>query len=193
MALPRPAPTPPLRTVDRWLRRRSALVRRALRSPVRTPRMSVVVGRVLGAAFAVCFVTGLYSHLLQDPLDGQRFATWPADLYRWTQGAHVLTGTMSIVLLVAKLWIVWPHLFAWPPVRSVGGLLERASIGVLVAASLLEVTMGLVNTVQWYPWPFDFRTVHFALAWVVLGALLLHIAVQLPTVLRHWRRDGASS
>lgn len=155
--------------------------------------MSVVVGRFLGAAFAVCFVTGLYSHLLQDPLDGQRFATWPADLYRWTQGAHVLTGTMLIVLLVAKLWIVWPHLFAWPPARSVAVLLQRASTGVLVAASLLEVMMGFVNTVQWYPWPFDFRTVHFALAWVVLGALLVHIAVQLPTVLRHWRCDGVSS
>jgi len=29
-------------------------------------------------------------------------------------------------------------------------------------------------------------------AWVLIGALALHIAVQLPTILRHWRGGGGA-
>jgi len=180
--------------VDRASRRleeRAAGIRRALDSPVRTTRTAVVVGRLLGLAFAVCFATGLFSHFLQDPLPWMRFPTVPADLYRWTQGAHVVAGTMSIVLLAAKLWTVYPRLFAWPPVTSLASFLERASIGVLVASAGLQVAMGLLNTYQWYPWPFDFRTVHFALAWVVAGSLAIHVAVKLPEIRRHWRAADA--
>ena len=53
--------------------------------------------------------------------------------------------------------------------------------------------MGFVNTLQWYPWPFGFRQTHYALAWVIVGALLLHIAVKLPLIVAHWRRTSADS
>lgn len=172
---------------------RTAQIRRALDAPERTPRMAVVIGRVLGAGFAVVFLTGLYSHLLQNPIPGITLPTRPVELYAWTQGIHVAVGTALVPLLLAKLWIVYPRLFQWPPVRSARDLLERASIAVLVSTALLQVTMGVINTFQWYPWPFSFRAVHWSLSWVIVGALAVHIAVKLPLIARHWRRGGETS
>jgi hypothetical protein len=150
--------------------------------------MTVVIGRLLGLAFLVCFATGLYSHFLQQPLPWMSFSAQPAELYRWTQGIHVATGTASIPLLLAKLWTVYPRLFVWPPITSLTNLLERTSIAVLVAASLLEVTIGLLNTYQWYPWPFSFRRAHYGLAWVIIGSLAIHLAVKLPVIVAHWKK-----
>jgi DMSO/TMAO reductase YedYZ molybdopterin-dependent catalytic subunit len=165
------------------------LVRTALDSPARHPRTAVVIGRLLGAGFLICFGTGLFSHLLQNPLPGMTFPTRPVSLYRLTQGVHVAVGTALIPLLLAKLWTVYPLLFKWPPVRTVGGVLERAAIALLVAASLVELATGLANTYQWYPWPFRFRETHFALAWAIVGTLTIHIGVKLPVIARWWRRS----
>ncbi|WP_241968524.1 molybdopterin-dependent oxidoreductase [Streptomyces sp. ICBB 8177] len=156
-------------------------------------RTATVVGRLLGAAVAVCFVTGLISHYLQQP------PGWAANVlpsrpvwgYRLTQGLHVATGIAAIPLLLAKLWTVYPRLFGWPPVKSVAHALERLSIAVLVASLLLEIFTGLLDTTQWYPWPFPFRQTHFALAWVAIGSVLLHIAVKAPVIAAHWRRGSA--
>jgi hypothetical protein len=61
--------------------------------------------------------------------------------------------------------------------------LERGSIAVLVASSVFQLATGVANAAQWYPWlSFSFRTVHYALAWVAIGALLVHIAVKLPVI-----------
>jgi hypothetical protein len=173
------------------LAERAAETRTRLESPVRTTRMAVVIGRLLAVAFLVCFATGLYSHFLQDPLPWMVFPTEPAQLYGWTQGIHLATGIAAVPLLLAKLWTVYPRLFAWPPVTSLGTLLERVSIAVLVASALLEVTIGVLNTYQWYPWPFSFRRTHYGLAWVIIGSLAIHIAVKLPLIARHWRRRGS--
>ncbi|MFD1721573.1 molybdopterin-dependent oxidoreductase [Amnibacterium endophyticum] len=173
------------------------LVRRAAASPARHPRVAVVLGRLLGIGFLVCFGTGLYSHLLQDPLPWMTFPTRPSWLYRVTQGMHNAVGTALIPLLLAKLWTVQPLLFQWPPVKGVRGFLERALIALLVAAALVELAIGLMNTFQWYPWTFRFRQTHFALAWAIIGALAIHIGVKLPVIVRWWRRrdsldaDGA--
>ena len=35
---------------------------------------------------------------------------------------------------------------------------------------------------QWYPWSFSFRTTHYAVAWVAIGSILLHVAVKLPII-----------
>lgn len=177
--------------VTRWsdaLAPRARAVRRALGAAERTPRVAVVIGRILGAGMLVCFLTGVYSHLLQEPTLPVALPTRPVELYQWSQGTHVMVGTALIPLLLAKLWVVYPRLFRWPPVRSVADLAERVSIAVLVSASLVQLTMGLLNTFQWYPWPFSFRTVHWALAWVVVGALVVHLGVKLPVIARHWRR-----
>ncbi|QOD43254.1 molybdopterin-dependent oxidoreductase [Clavibacter zhangzhiyongii] len=165
--------------------------RRRLASPARTTRLAVVVGRLLGLAFLVCFATGLYSHYLQEPLPWMRFPTAPVSLYRVTQGIHITAGIACVPLLLAKLWIVFPELLTYPPVTGVVSFLERASIAVFVGASLLEVAIGLVNTFQWVPFPFYFRQTHWALAFVVVGSLAIHIGVKLPAIAGHWRRGQA--
>ena len=166
--------------------------RRALASPVRNPRMAVVIGRLLGVAFIVCFGTGLYSHFLQDPLPWMRFPTRPASLYQVTQGTHIVAGIACFPLLLAKLYIVFPDLFQSPPVKSFLHLLERASIALFVGASLVQITIGLVNTYRWYPWPFPFREVHYALGWVLVGLLVLHIGIKLPIISRFWSGRAAA-
>ncbi|MGY4542984.1 hypothetical protein ACVWY0_002910 [Arthrobacter sp. UYNi723] len=162
-------------------------------SRLRSKRLTVVLGRWLGMAFTVCFVTGLFSHLLQDPPGWMLFPTRPVWLYAATQGIHVTAGIASIPLLAAKLWSVFPELLRWPPLNSVVHGLERASIALFVSASLVEVTIGLLNTFHWYPWPFSFRDVHYWLAWVIIGSLALHIAVKLPLIRAHWSRRSAAA
>lgn len=161
---------------------------RSLASPVRNPRMATVIGRLLGIAFLLCFGTGLYSHFLQEPLDWMRFPTRPEFLYQITQGTHIIAGIACFPLLLAKLYIVFPALFDYPVLRGFWNFLERASIALFVGASLVQITMGLLNTYQWYPWPFPFRQVHFALGWVLIGLLVIHIGVKLPTITRYWNK-----
>ncbi|MGW1399775.1 molybdopterin-dependent oxidoreductase [Streptomyces sp. NPDC002405] len=169
---------------------RSRLFPPAFKGRLHDARTATSIGRWLGLAFVVCFVTGLISHVLQHP------PGWPADDlpsrpvwgYRLTQGLHVASGIAAIPLLLAKLWTVYPRLFAWPPVQSVRHALERLSAAVLVAAAVFEVATGLLNTAQWYPWPFSFVPVHYAVAWLVTGVLVLHVAVKAPEIRAHWSR-----
>jgi hypothetical protein len=166
-------------------------LRRSIDSPSRNPRMATVTGRLLGLAFLICFGTGLYSHFLQEPLAWMTFTTRPLWLYQVTQGIHITAGILCFPLLLGKLYVVFPDLFQYPPVRSLkkGGavdLLERGSIALFVGASLVEITIGLLNTFQLYLWPFGFRQVHYALAYVIIGSLAIHIAVKLPVIRRYW-------
>ncbi|MET9650856.1 molybdopterin-dependent oxidoreductase [Streptomyces sp. NPDC006460] len=167
----------------------------AFTGPLHDARTATAVGRWLGAAFAVCFVTGLVSHYLQHPPAwlADDLPTRPVWGYRLSQGLHVATGLAAIVLLLAKLWTVYPRLFAWPPVRSLRHALERLSVAVLVAAAVFQVLTGLLNIVEWYPWPFSFVPVHFAVAWVAAGSILLHVAVKAPEISAHWRRGSAGT
>ncbi|MDQ0306880.1 hypothetical protein J2S46_001436 [Kitasatospora herbaricolor] len=181
-----PLPTPP------EVLRRGPLREGAFGSALHEPRTAVVIGRWLGAALLTCFLTGLLSHLLQEPPTWLRdhLPTRPVDGYRVTQGLHVISGLAAVPLLGAKLWTVYPRLFEWPPARSAAHALERLGIAVLVGSMLLELFTGLLNTLQWYPWPFPFRQTHFWLGWLAVGGLLLHIAVKAPLITRHWRRRG---
>ncbi len=179
-----PLPTPP------EILRRGPLREGTFTSALHEPRTAVVIGRWLGAALLTCFLTGLLSHLLQQPPGWLRdhLPSRPVDGYRVSQGLHVISGIAAIPLLGAKLWTVYPKLFEWPPARSVGHALERLGIAVLVASMVLEVFTGLLNTLQWYPWPFPFRQTHFWLGWLATGGLLLHIAAKAPLIAAHWRR-----
>ncbi|WP_165065342.1 molybdopterin-dependent oxidoreductase [Marisediminicola senii] len=164
-------------------------MRRSLASPSRTPRMATVLGRLLGLAFVVCFATGLYSHFLQDPLPWMHFATRPTWLYQVSQGIHITAGIVCFPLILGKLYVVFPELFQSPPVRSFPHFLERASIALFVAASLVQITIGLLNTFQLYAlFPFPFRQTHWALSFVVIGSLAIHIGVKLPVIAKHWRK-----
>ncbi|WP_406286134.1 molybdopterin-dependent oxidoreductase [Embleya sp. NBC_00896] len=163
------------------------------RGALHEPRTAVVVGRLLGAAFLVCFLTGLLSHVMQHQPQWLALPSRPVWGYRVTQGLHVAVGIAAVPLLLVKMWVVYPRLFAWPPAKSVGHALERLSIGVLVAAGIFELSTGLFNIVQWYPWPFWFVPAHYWLGWVAAGAVTLHVAVKLPLIVGHWRRSRAAA
>lgn len=158
-------------------------------------RTATVIGRLLGAAVAVCFVTGLISHVWQHPpaFLANALPSRPAWGYRVSQGLHVACGIAAVPLLLAKLWTVYPRLFARPVVRSVRHALERLSVAVLVASALFELLSGLLNTAQWYPWPFSFVPVHYAVGWLLVGAMVLHLAVKAPEIAAHWRRRSAGT
>jgi hypothetical protein len=153
-------------------------------------RTATSIGRWLGPAFALCFVTGLVSHFMQHPPNwlADHIPSRPSWGYRVTQGLHVASGIAAVPLLLAKLWTVYPRLFEWPPLRSARHALERLSVAVLVAGAVFELATGLLNTAQWYPWPFSFVPVHYAVAWLVTGALVVHIAVKAPEIRAHWSR-----
>jgi hypothetical protein len=160
----------------------------AFSSPLRSTAVTARVGRVLGIAFTVCFVTGLLSHYQYHPWTWLPIPGAPYWGYRLTQGVHVITGIACIPLILLKLWSVFHRLFAWPAVRSPLHGLERLSVAVLVSSSVLQLVTGLFNVLQFYPWPWDFVKVHYWLSWVIIGSLALHVAVQLPAI-----REGLST
>ncbi|HEY7814739.1 MAG TPA: hypothetical protein VIC62_15950, partial [Nakamurella sp.] len=144
--------------------------------------MTARVGLWLGVAFTVCFITGLLSHAIQHPPSWFFWPSRPVNLYRVTQGVHVISGIASIPLLFAKLWTVFPKLFSRPLVRSPVHAIERGSILLLSASAFFELVTGLFNIFQNYPWPFYFPTIHYAIAWVAIGSILVHVAVKLPVI-----------
>jgi hypothetical protein len=159
--------------------------------PSRNPRMAVVIGRLLAIAFLLCFATGIYSHFLQDPLPWMVFPTRPVTLYQVSQGVHITAGILCFPLLFAKLYIVFPELFQTPPVKSFPHFLERASIALFVASSIVQIVIGLLNTYQWYAlFPFPFRQTHYALSFVIIGSLAIHIAIKLDVIAKHWRKGA---
>lgn len=171
--------------------RRGPLKADAFSSTLHSQRLAAMLGIALGVSFSVCFVTGLLSDLIQTP---PAWFTWPArpvGLYRVTQGLHVATGFASIPLLLAKLWIAYPRLWAWPPVAGLLHLVERISLIPLVGGSLFLLFTGVLNIGFWYPWSFFFPTGHYWAAWITIGALVVHIGAK-ATVARHALGRGQS-
>jgi Oxidoreductase molybdopterin binding domain len=152
---------------------------RALADPRRGERTAAVLGIALGSCFVVCFLTGLLSHLIQHPPSWFEWPARPAGLYRVTQGVHVATGIAAIPLLFAKLWTVYPRLFQTPVVRDMAHALERISIVPLVGGALFMLVTGVANIDLWYPWPFFFPAGHYWMAWVTIGALVVHIGAKI--------------
>lgn len=158
----------------------------AFPSRLHDERIAAILGIALGICFLVCFATGLVTQFAQHPLD-LGFLSMPASpgwLYRVTQGTHVAAGTLAIPLLLAKLWTVYPRLFTWPPVRGFGHAIERISLVPLVAGSIFQLGTGLANGAHWRPWSFDFPVVHWWTAWIVIGALVVHVGAKLPIARR---------
>ena len=150
-------------------------------SALRSIRLTANLGLWLGISFAICFLTGLLSHLIQHPPGWFSWPSRPVQLYRVTQGIHVATGLACIPLLTAKIWSVLPKLFTWPPVRGVAHAVDRATAGLLSAVALFQLVTGVLNIAYWYrPMPFAFIAAHYWTAWLVVGALALHVAVKLP-------------
>ncbi len=142
------------------------------------------VGVALGVTVTICFVTGLISHFIQHPQPWFWWPTRPVWLYRVTQGLHVATGIAAIPLIIVKLWSVWPKLFERPLIGGVIRQIERLSILVLVASMLFQLSTGLLNIAQWYAFRFFFTTAHYAMSYVAVGAVIVHIGVKLPVIRR---------
>jgi hypothetical protein len=165
-------------------------------SRLRSAAVTARVGLWLGVCFTIAFVTGLISHYAQNADHPVPFPAGPVWGYRVTQGLHVITGTAAVPLLLVKLWTVYPRLFRGPERglrRLVLDGLERASIAVLVASAIFQLATGLANSTQWYPWDFSFRASHYAVAYVAIGSLLVHIAVKLPIIRRALTSDIEST
>ncbi|MER6984772.1 hypothetical protein ABT317_49510, partial [Streptomyces carpinensis] len=174
------------------------------RSPLRGPWFTSVLGLVLLAGITVLFVTGLVSYAAYNPgltpvndqtpgkgILGFYLFDWPTRprwLYRLTQGVHVTLGITLIPVLLAKLWSVVPRLFALPPARSLTHALERISLLLLVGGGLFEFVTGVLNVQLDYVFPGSFYPLHFYGAWVFFAAFAVHVALKLPTALRHVRR-----
>jgi DMSO/TMAO reductase YedYZ molybdopterin-dependent catalytic subunit len=161
------------------------------RSRLHDERTATLIGTALGVAFATAFLTGLVSHVLQHPPSwlAHHLPTRPSWGYRLTQGLHVSSGVVAIPLLLAKLWTVYPKLFEWPPLKSVAHALERLSILVLFAGAVFELVTGLLNAAQWYVWgdQFPFVQTHYWVAWITVGALIVHVGVKAPAIARGFR------
>ena len=155
-------------------------------SRLRSPAVTARIGLWLGICFGVAFLTGLWSHYQQTLPGWFDLPTRPVQLYRVTQGVHVIAGTAAVPLLLVKLWTVFPKLFDRFDMGNVRRLAlqtaERLSIGALVATAIFQLVTGLLNISHWYPWSFSFRATHYAVAWIVIGALVLHVAVKLPVI-----------
>lgn len=171
--------------------RRGPFRKGVFRSAVRSARLTSRVGRMLGIAFGICFVTGLISHFIQQPTSWFYWPSRPVQLYRITQGLHIATGLASIPLLGVKLWSVYPKLFTWPPARNLVHAIERLSLLLLIGAALFQLVTGVLNISLWYaPMPFGFVGSHYWTAWIAIGSILVHIAVKLPVIRRALQRTG---
>lgn len=151
-------------------------LRGRFRSRLHDPGVAARLGFALAVAFGACFLTGLVSHFMQHPPAWLSWPSRPVWLYRVTQAVHVVTGVAAVPLLLAKLWTVYPALFSWPPFRSVATLVERAFVLLLVAAASFQVATGVANIAEWYPFRFNFTTTHYAVAWLLVGAVVVHAA-----------------
>jgi DMSO/TMAO reductase YedYZ molybdopterin-dependent catalytic subunit len=157
-------------------------------SPLHDERVAAWLGVALGVTFGVCFATGVWSHLAQDPPSWLTYPSRPAGLYRVTQGLHIASGMASIPLLLAKLWTVYPHFTTWPPVRSVLHGVERLALLPLVGGSLFLLFSGVANVARWYPWTFFFPRAHFWAAWLTIGALVVHVGAKAAATRDAFRR-----
>jgi hypothetical protein len=151
-------------------------------STLRSTALTARLGLVLGIAIGINFLTGLLSLYQYQPWSWLPEPAGPIWGYRLTQGIHVTTGMSIIPLLFVKLWSVYPDKFRWPPLRSFKHAAERVSFAVLVSAVLVQVTTGLLNVLNWYPFPWDFVSVHHYLAFIIVGSVLLHVAIKLPDI-----------
>lgn len=173
-------------------------IRRRFHSQLHSEWLAAVMGISLGVSFTVCFLTGMVDYLAQHPPHWFHLPVHPVDLYRVTEGVHILTGIVAIPLLLAKLWVVYPNFFSYPPVRSVAHALERLSLVPLVGGALFELATGVINIDYWYsPMSFSFTVAHFYVAWITVGGLIVHIGAKLSLTRevvsgRHTKRGRAS-
>ncbi len=164
---------------------------RALADGRHDQRTAALLGLSLGVCLMVCFATGLASHWAQSNDPWIDWPARPAGLYRFSQGLHVVTGVATVPLLVAKLWSVFPRLFQWPPFEGAVHLAERLSLLPLVGGAIFMTVTGVANIELWYPWVFFFPAGHYAVSYVVMGSLLVHLVAKWSITREQLRRRPA--
>ena len=174
------------------------------RSPLRGPWLTSALGSVLLVLVGTVAVTGFLSHMAYEPnLRGNAIVPvdadlpltfgWPTSpswLYAVNQSLHVNVGLVALPVLLAKLWSVIPRLFAWPPVASPQQAIERVGITLLVSSAIFQFATGIVNVQYWYAFHFNFVVAHYYGAVVFTAALVLHVLVKLPVIVRAYRERG---
>jgi hypothetical protein len=151
-------------------------------STLRSTAVTARLGLVLGIAVGICFLTGLLNYFQYQLWAWLPPPASPAWGYRVTQGVHVATGVATIPLVLVKLWSVYPNRFRWPPFRSVKRVAELVTVAILISATLVQLFTGFFYILGWYPFGWDFLSVHYRLAFVVVGSVMLHIAIKLPDI-----------
>ena len=174
-------------------------------SPVRGPWMTAILGSLLLPLVVLVGFTGFMSHAAYNPNLGMNqvvprdgdldlllfdWPTGPSWLYALNQGLHTIVGIIVVPLILAKLWSVFPKLFAWPPLRSPAQALERLSLLLLVGGAAFMWGTGLVNTQLYYPFSFNFVVAHYYGAWVFLGALAVHVLTKLSIIRTAYAERG---
>lgn len=157
---------------------------RRFTSRLHDERTASWLGIALGLSILISFGTGLVSHFLQQPAGWMRWPSRPVNLYRVTQGVHVIGGLATVPLLLAKLWTVYAKLWQWPPVRSIGHGVQRLLVFVLVGAALFQFVTGVLNIAYWYAFRFFFTTAHYWTSYILIGALVIHVANEGATARR---------
>lgn len=167
------------------------------KSPLRSRRLTSILGLTLLVGMTIVMITGFLSHAAYMPDLGNNaivdrtkdlplvfdWPTHPAWLYGLTQGLHVTIGLAMVPIVMAKLWSVMPRLFVFPPFKTPAQALERLSIAVLVSSTIFLLATGLVNAQYWYVFRFNFVVAHYWAAVIFLGSFVLHVAIKLPAAL----------
>ena len=185
--------------------RHSPFSRQLWRSPIRGPWLTSFLGTLLVPAISLIAVAGFVGHWAHhSELGGNgtvssgsdipalfHFPTWwPSWGYALSQGTHVTLGLMTLPLVLAKLWSVMPKLFRRPAATSLAQMLDRISLLLLVATVLVQFATGILAVDDFYPWSFNFNTVHYYGAWAFGTLFVLHLCIKLPVVRRAYRERG---
>lgn len=170
--------------------RRGPLRECAFAKRLHDERTASIIGVALGIAVLFLFVTGVLSRLIQDEPFWFQWPSRPVNLYRITQGIHVAVGIAAIPLLLAKLYVVYPKLFRWPPIESIAHLVERISLLPLVGSMMFMFFTGVMNVAGWEPWGFFFPRAHFWGAWVASGSLVVHVGAKGTAIRRGLSRSS---
>ncbi len=175
------------------------------KSPVRGPWLTAILGSLLLPLVVLVGFTGFTSHAAYNPNLGMNqivprdgdldlllfdWPTGPTWLFALNQGLHTIVGIVVVPLILAKLWSVFPKLFAWPPFRSPAQVLERLSLLLLVGGAGFMWATGLLNMQLYYPWSFNFVVAHYYGAFVFLGALTVHVLTKLTVIRAAYAERG---
>ena len=155
-------------------------------SRLRSERVAAKLGVWLGLSFTVAFVTGLFSHFMQHPPAWALWPSRPVNLYRVTQGVHVIGGHRHGPAAAGQIVDRLPQavaVAALPLPRARRGAAGAPAPGRRVRCS--SSSPGLLNIAYAYPWPFSFPRRTTGRPTSLYGALVIHVVNEWAKVRRN--------